>query len=289
MPNPCHHRPRSSAWRTVSPAEIAAVDAASYPLRRNQERKHVGADEQCSPAPAKRRQRHLLPNKTGRRCRTWAVDGSSGPQIALRGASDETPQRSKRQSAPHQPDRPRFRTWAPLHKVLQSVVASRPQNSIPRGIAKIKSKTQSLNLRSAIPGVRQATIVLGVAALLVTLGIVLEAPTHPTLTIRHAQLGPSAPEISPGHLSTGTSPHGVSIRTGKKTPARQRPNPQSQLAPNRRTPGSKKGDFLNECQRESNLAGIPSLGLIPALQRDDSVHPAACHLHPADDRAHLNH
>ena len=146
-----------------------------------------------------------------------------GPQIALRGASNETPQRSKRQSVLHQPDRPRSRTWAPLHTVLLGV-ASRPQDSIPRGIAKIKSKTHSLTFRPAIPGVRQVTIVLGVVALLVTLGIVLEDPTtHPTLTMRHAQLGPSAPETSPGRPSTGTSTHGVSIRTGKKTSARQRP------------------------------------------------------------------
>ena len=146
----------------------------------------------------------------------------SGPQIALRGASDETPPRSKRQSAPHQPDRPRLRAWAPLHKVLRGVVGSRPRHSIPRGIAKIMSKTQSLILRSARPGARQTTVALGVVALLVTVGIVLEAPTHPTLTIRHAQLGPSAPEISPGHPSTGTNTHGASIPTGNKTPARQR-------------------------------------------------------------------
>jgi hypothetical protein len=147
----------------------------------------------------------------------------SGPQIALRGSSDETPRRPERQSAPHQPARPRLRTWAPLNRLLLGVVASRPQDSSPRGITKIMSKTRSLILRSAIPGVRQVTIVLGIAALLVTLGIVLAAPTHPTLTISHAQLGPSAPEISPGHPSIRTSRHGGSVRAGRKTRARQRP------------------------------------------------------------------
>ena len=260
---------------------LSAPQKPGAQTRRSRRAMLAGASK-AAPAPP-------APQQDGPAMQDIGSGRPSGPQIALRGASDETPQRSKRQSAPHQPDRPRFRTWAPLHKVLLSVVASRPQNSIPRGIAKTMSRTQSLILRSAIPGVRQVTIVLGVVALLVTLGIVLEDPTtHPTLTIRHAQLGPSAPETSPGHPSTGTSTHGVSIRTGKKTPARQRPTRSQRSHRTDVRRASKKGDFLNECQRKSNLAGIPSLGLIPAPQRDDSLHPATCHLHPADHRAHNN-
>jgi hypothetical protein len=131
-------------------------------------------------------------------------------------------------------------------------------------------------------------MVLGIAALLVTLGIALDPPTHPTLTIRHAQLGPSAPEISTGHLSTSTRTYGASLRASRKTEARQRPTPQSRLAPNQRAPSGKTGHFLNKRQHDPNLTGISSLGLIPALRRDDSLHATRGHLHPAYDRADLN-
>jgi hypothetical protein len=75
IPNRCHRRPRSSAWRKLSPAASAVVDAASYPLRRNQHRKDVGAGGQLSRALAKRCQRHLIPDKTRWRCTTRAMDG----------------------------------------------------------------------------------------------------------------------------------------------------------------------------------------------------------------------
>ena len=147
------HPPKSPS-STRPPIRSAETRSAntSEPTSNARRRQHSIASAGCSPTR----------RAGGAGHRQWTAERSADRSS---GASDETPQRPKRQSAPHQPDRPRFRTWAPLHKVLQGVVASRPQNSIPRGIAKVKSKTQSLNLRSAIPGVRQATIVLGIAAL----------------------------------------------------------------------------------------------------------------------------
>jgi hypothetical protein len=225
-------------WRHAEfvPAPTALERLAHSLTRRNRRRRRSLLSAPQKPGAQTRRSRRAMltgasqaapappaPQQDGPATQEMGNGRPSGPQIALRGAGDQTPQRHKRQSAPHQTDRPRSRTWAPLHNVLLAVAASRPQHSLPRGIAKAKSKTQSLILCSAIPGVRQVTIVLGVVALLVTLGIVLEAPTHPTLTMRHAQLGPSAPGISPGHPSSGTGPRGVSVRAGKKTPARQRP------------------------------------------------------------------
>jgi hypothetical protein len=89
---------------------LSALQKAGAQPRRSR-RAMLAGPTKASPAPA-------APRQDGPAMQDIGSGRQSGPQIALRGASDETPQRSKRKSAPHQPRAQGELTMAQIARAL---------------------------------------------------------------------------------------------------------------------------------------------------------------------------